>query len=175
MLSKFTSYQETIDVWQSHLLRAINQDLFRQEIIETLVNNALNIYMDWEMKRLPQKYREGQSDFFWKHDLSWHISVVVDKNEQLTSDADENTDDNNAYTYLIIVHVFDHCVQDSEIVVALLRDVLLRVQQVDRSIKFAYISSDNAGYYHSAQTVLSLPNISYESGIQIRRIDFCDR
>ena len=65
--------------------------------------------MDWAMKWLPHKYREDQSDFFGKHGFSWHISVVVRKNEQLASDADENTEDNNAYTYLIIVHVFDHC------------------------------------------------------------------
>ena len=56
----------------------------------------------------------------------------------------------------------------------LLRDVLIRVKQVDRNVKFAYIRFDNAGCYHSAQTVLSLPKISYESSIQIRRIDFCD-
>ena len=174
LLEKFWSYQETIDVWKSHLLRAINQGLCRQEIIETLGNNAVYIYMDWAMKWLSQKYRESQSDFFGKHCLSWHISVVVCKNEQLTADADENTDDNNASAYLIIVHAFDHYVQDSEIVVALLRDVLLRVQQVDRNIKIACITFDNADCYHLAQTVLSLLKISYESGIQIRRIDFCD-
>ena len=64
--------------------------------------------------------------------------------------------------------------QDSQIVVALLRDVLLRVKQVDRNVRFAYITSNNTGYYHSAQTVLLLSKISHESGIQIRRIDFYD-
>ena len=57
---------------------------------------------------------------------------------------------------------------------AVLRDVLLRVKQVDRNVKFAYIRSDNTGCYHSVQTVLSLPQISYELGIHIRRIDICD-
>ena len=174
MLLKFRSYQEIIDVWKSHLFRAVIHGFCRQEIIETLGNNAVYIYMDWAMKWLPQKYRQGQSDFFEEHGLSWHISVVVHKSEQLTSDDDESTDDNNAYTCLIFVHVFDHCMQESEFVMALLRDVLLRVQQVDRNIKFAYIRSDNAGCYHSAQAVPSLPKTSYESGIQIRHIDFCD-
>ena len=56
----------------------------------------------------------------------------------------------------------------------LLRNVLIRVKQVDHSIKFACIRSDTASCYHLAQTVLSLPKISYKSGIQIRRINFYD-
>ena len=46
LLAKFRSYQETIDVWKSHLLCAINQDFCRQEIIETLGNNTVYIYID---------------------------------------------------------------------------------------------------------------------------------
>jgi len=75
---------------------------------------------------------------------------------------------------LIIVHVFDHCVQDSEAIVAILRDVLIRTKRVDSNIKNAYIRSDNAGCYHLAQTILSLPQISRESKIEIHRMDFCD-
>ena len=138
-----------------------------------LDSNAVYIYMNWAMKWLLQKYRENQSKFFAKRDLSWHVRVVVGKDEQLTFDADESTDDDNAYTYLIIVHVLDQCAQNSEFVVALLRNVLIRVKQIHSNIKFAFIRSDNSSCYHSAQTVLSLPKISYESGIQICRIDFC--
>ena len=174
------SYEETIDAWKCHLLRAINQDLCRQEILGTLNNNSLYIYMDWAMKWLPEKYREGQSNFFGKRGLSWHISVVVRKNEHPilntddTIDEDTSTEDENAYGYLIIVHVFDHCVQDSETVVAILRDVLIRTKHADSSIQNAFIRSDNAGCYHSAQTILALPQISYETNSLIRRIDFCD-
>jgi hypothetical protein len=70
--------------------------------------------------------------------------------------------------------VFDHCVQDSQTVVGILHDVLIRTKRIDSSIKNAYIRSDNAGCYHSAQTILSLPQISHESKIHIRRIGFCD-
>ena len=136
--------------------------------------------MDWAMKWVPEKYREGQSDFFAKRGLSWHISVVVRKNEhsnrnpQRNINDEDSTENENAYSYLIIVHVFDHCVQDSEATVAILRDVLIRTRRVDSSITNAYTRSDNADYYHSAQTILSLPQISHESKIHICRIDFCD-
>ncbi|CAF4596915.1 unnamed protein product, partial [Didymodactylos carnosus] len=38
----------------------------------------------------------------------------------------------------------------------------------------AYIRSDNAGCYHSAETILSIPQISKNTGITITRIDFSD-
>jgi hypothetical protein len=180
LLTKFMSYKEAIDAWKCHLLRAVNQDLCRQEILGTLANNSVYIYMDWAMKWLPEKYRESQSSFFGKRGLSWHISVVVRMNEQSIPSPEEpigdnaSTENENAYSYLIFVHVFDHCVQDSEAVVSILRDVLIRTKRVDSSIKNAFIRSDNAGCYHSAQTILSLPQMSYQTNIQVRRIDFGD-
>ncbi len=63
--------------------------------------------------------------------------MVVRKNEQPipnsndTIDEDTSTEVENASNYLIIVHVFDHCVQDSEAVVAILRDVLIHTKRVD--------------------------------------------
>ena len=141
LLAKFITYQEAIDAWKCHLLRTVNQDLCRQEILETLVNDSVYIYMGWAMKWLPEKYREGQSSFFGKRGLSWPISVVVRVNEQAISNPETNAvqdasvEDENAYIYLIIVHVFDQCMQDSEAVIAILRDVLIRTKRVDSSIK----------------------------------------
>ena len=106
--------------------------------------------------------------------------MVVRKNEEPISNRNQTTDENlssdeeNAYSHLIIVHVFDYCIQDSEAVVVILRDVLIRTKRVDGSINNAFIRSDNAGCFHSAQTILSLPQISYETNIRIQRIDFCD-
>jgi hypothetical protein len=93
LLAKFMSYEEAIDAWKCHLLRAINQDLCRQEILGTLANSSVYVYMDWAMKWLPEKYREGQSDFFGKRGLSWHISVIVRKNEHSIPNLEENIDD----------------------------------------------------------------------------------
>ena len=97
---------------------------------------------------------------------------IVNPDETINQDAFD--EDENMYSHLIIVHVFDHCVQDSEIVVGILSDVLLHVKQADVNVKNAFIRSDNAGCYHSAQSIFSLTKISQEINIHIRRIDFCD-
>ncbi|CAF1522884.1 unnamed protein product, partial [Didymodactylos carnosus] len=44
----------------------------------------------------------------------------------------------------------------------------------DLSIEYAYCRADNAGCYHSAGTILSLPMISEKTKIKILRIDFSD-
>ncbi|CAF1685375.1 unnamed protein product, partial [Didymodactylos carnosus] len=44
----------------------------------------------------------------------------------------------------------------------------------DPHVKQAYIRSDNAGCYHSAETILSIPQISKNTGITITRMDFSD-
>ena len=69
-LAEFMSYQEAVNAWKCHLLRSINQDLCRQEILATLANDSVFIHMDWAMKWLPEKYREGQSECFGKRGLS---------------------------------------------------------------------------------------------------------
>jgi hypothetical protein len=96
--------------------------------------------------------------------------------------SEENNGDNivvdkkmkHSYKYKVFVHVFDQCTQDSEKVVAILNDVLCRVKETDPWIKNAFIRSDNAGCYHSANTLVSAKQVSERTGISIRRIDFCD-
>ena len=78
------------------------------------------------------------------------------------------------FEHSIFVHVIDQCSQDSKLVIAILTDVLMRLKAFDSSIEQACIRSDNAGCYHSASTILSLPTISQISGIAVRRMDFCD-
>ena len=68
----------------------------------------------------------------------------------------------------------DECAQDSEAVVAILHDILIRMTKFDTSINNAFIRSDNAGCYHSAQTILSLLLLSKEMKVNIRHMDFCD-
>ena len=104
-------------------------------------------------------------------------------NDQEMSDISEESDDNESlvsqdegkrFQYKIFVHVFDDCSQDSETVVAIINDVLARVKQTDPQIRKAFLRSDNAGCYHSANTIVSAKQVSDKSGIEINRIDFCD-
>jgi hypothetical protein len=114
-------------------------------------------------------------------------SDISDDSQQITdqemtdlsgeNDVEYNTNDKkqrNSFKYKVFVHVFDQCTQNSETVVAILNDVICRVKETDPQIKKAFIRSDNAGCYHSANTLVSAKKISEKTGVTIRRIDFCD-
>lgn len=83
-------------------------------------------------------------------------------------------DQREAFEHTVFVHVIDQCPQDSKLVVAIVADVLARLKAYDSSIEQACLRSDNAGCYHSASTLLSMPTVSQESGIAVRRWDFAD-
>jgi hypothetical protein len=78
------------------------------------------------------------------------------------------------FEHTVFVHVIDQCPQDSKLVVAIITDVLERLKAHDSSIEQACLRSDNAGAYHSASTILSIPAISEKTGIAIRRMDFAE-
>ncbi|CAF4902432.1 unnamed protein product, partial [Rotaria magnacalcarata] len=78
-LKKFRSYHESIEAWKAHLLRSINQDLCRENLLDKLSNNEIYLNLDWAMKFLPIKSREPQSEFFGKRGISWHITVISEK------------------------------------------------------------------------------------------------
>jgi hypothetical protein len=114
-------------------------------------------------------------------------SDVLDDSQQISEQemtdlSEEINDDTNvidkkekySFKYKVFVHVFDQCTQDSETVVAILSDVLCRIKDTDPQIKNAFIRSDNAGCYHSANALVSAKQISEKTGISIRRVDFCD-
>ncbi|CAF3924051.1 unnamed protein product, partial [Rotaria sp. Silwood1] len=63
-LKKFRSYREAIEAWKAHLLRSINQDLCRENLLDKLSNDEIYLNLDWAMKFLPVKSREPQSEFF---------------------------------------------------------------------------------------------------------------
>ena len=206
-LSKFRLYRESIEAWKAHLLRSINQDLCREELLDKLASDEIYINLDWAMKFLPVKSREPQSEFFGKRGISWHVTVVMktaSSQETPNNDFDEVSDisdelpqfyefdmtdlseeiesDNtvsirarkNVFEYKVFVHVFDESAQDSDIVLAILKDVLSRVKNSDPQIAKAFIRSDNAGCYHSADTIVSAIHMWELTGIVIKRVDFCD-
>ena len=56
--------REAIASWKAHNLRAINQDIAKQDIICELNGNNCLIVMDWAMKFLPLRYKEQMRVFF---------------------------------------------------------------------------------------------------------------
>lgn len=50
---------KAILAWKAHILRSINQDAARVDILESLDESSVLIVQDWAMKYLPRKYREN--------------------------------------------------------------------------------------------------------------------
>ena len=136
------------------------------------------------------QYREPQSDYFGKKGISWHIAVIsikktnnsldeVEENDN-TDTSDEEQEDKVEplaevkFDHNVFVHVFDQVVQDSEAVLAILDDILSTIKRTNPSIQNAFIRSDNAGCYHSAQSILYMPALSMKTGIRVERVDFSD-
>ena len=93
-LKKFRSYRESIVAWKAHLLRSINQDLCRENLLYRLSDNEIYLNLDWAMKFLPVKSREPQSEFFGKRGISWHITVVM-KNDASVDESNNTFDEDS--------------------------------------------------------------------------------
>lgn len=102
------------------------------------------------------------------------ISIRYECNFNMTSYLILLLADAGDFEHTVFVHVFDQCAQDSDLVVAIICDILTTLKTNDLSIEQACIRSDNAGCYHSANTILSMPLISNKTGVVIRRMDFAD-
>lgn len=67
--------------WKRHILRTVNQDRGRSDLLKGLLPEQAVIVMDWAMKFLPMAYREKQSDWFGQKGVNWHVSVCIHKSE----------------------------------------------------------------------------------------------
>ena len=74
--------KKNVDAWKSHLLRSVNQDEGRIDMLNTLDSKSVLVVLDWAMKFIPSKYRESQTDWFGKRGISWHVSVAMRKLEE---------------------------------------------------------------------------------------------
>ncbi|CAF1256518.1 unnamed protein product [Didymodactylos carnosus] len=173
----------------------------KRSITANLKRTRMYLKSDYKLhssKSSTESYRESQENVFGKRGLSRHITVVCEKvdapQQRATKDVVDKDDDDNetgsenslesdeenkdesliVYRNKIFVHAIEHCTQDSEVVTAILYDVLTKVKQDNPMINRAFVRSDNAGCYHSASTILSVPQISKETKINIERVDFSD-
>lgn len=153
--------KESIIAWKCHLLRSVNQDKARLDSIDKLDEHTILVINDWAMKFLPQLYRESQTDWFGKRGISWHISVVYRRSKGvLQSQA--------------FIHVVQTCTQGSSAVVLLIQHVIQTLKNEHPEITRCFLYQDNAGCYHSNNTILACPAIEKSTGIKVQRMDFCD-
>ena len=86
------TFQQQLDIsvkqiqeWRSHIMRTMNQDDARQDLLSSLKANQTLVIMDWAMKFLPHMYMEKMTDWFGQNGKPWHVTVCIylDENEQL--------------------------------------------------------------------------------------------
>ena len=158
--------KQDITSWKAHLLRSVNQDEARVDIIDKLDETSVLLVQDWAMKSLPTKYRESQRDWFSKRGISWHVTVAIRKGldgemQMLTS-------------MLTFVNVFESCTQDSCTVVAVMSNLLERLKEIIPALKSVHYWQDNAGCYHCGSTIVIAELCGRRHGLNVKRMDFAD-
>ena len=146
---------------KSHLLRSVNQDGARVQLLESIDELSVLIVQDWAMKYLPRKYRESQTDWFGKRGIPWHLRVVTrQEGEDLQM--------------LTFAHIFKSCSQDSYAVLAVMADVIRQLKIAMPELKTICYRQNNASCYHYGNTLVCAAAIGHEEGVKIRRLDFSD-
>jgi hypothetical protein len=76
-----TQPNKNIEAWKAHILRFINQDEPRLDILKAADDSSVLVVLEMGNKVHPKKlkYRESQADWFGKRGLSRRISVAMKK------------------------------------------------------------------------------------------------
>ena len=155
--------KQNILAWKAHLLRSINQDDARLDVLDSLDETSVLLIEDWAMKFLPRKYRESQTDWFGKRGISWHLTVAT---RRMAPDQD--------LEMMTFSHVFQSCNQDSPAVQAMMTDVIGKLKRVMPTLCTVYYGQDNAGCYRSGGTIIGAIQAGDSHGVTVRRLDFSD-
>ncbi|XP_061184852.1 uncharacterized protein LOC133192865 [Saccostrea echinata] len=157
-----TEARNNIQAWKAHIVRTINQDRGRVDLLDSMQTCHVLLVMDWAMKFLPLLHRERQSDWFGQKGISWHVTVCITK------------DDKGSLKHSTWVHIFESGKQDWFAVASILEHTLSSVVQQYPCVKEAFLRSDNAGCYHNGFLWSSIPSISERTGIQIKSYNFSE-
>ncbi|KAK3745379.1 hypothetical protein QZH41_001409 [Actinostola sp. cb2023] len=163
ILYDFEQAYNNILQWKAHILRSVNQDKAKHDVIRSLNSNCVLVIVDWAMKFIQMKYREKQSEWFGKRGISWHVSTVISKQE-----ASNNVE---VQTY---VHLVDQCQQDWFAVCSIFENLLKNVLESKPSIDCIFFRSDEAGCYHNNTLIVSLRDIATRLGIQVKHYDYSE-
>ena len=126
-----TQSKKNIMAWKAHLLRDINDDEARLNLLRDLDSASVLVVLDWAMKFLPRKYRKSQADWFRKRGISYHIAVAMTKREDCLES-------------LTFLHVFQSCTQDSPTVLAIVDDVVNQLKSERPEIGQIFFRQNNS-------------------------------
>ena len=149
--------------WKAHIMRTANQERAKQDVLAKLNSRSCLIVMDWAMKFLQMRYREKQSEWYGKRDLSWHVSSVIS--------CDESTKKLKLATY---AHLFDQCTQDWFAVASIIEHLLMHLKAGNPQLESVYLRSDEAGCYHGNFLVAAVKDIGERVGISVKSYDFSE-
>ena len=78
----------------------------------------------------------------------------------------------NYFQTRTFIHLFDDCNQNWFAVASILEHTLATLKGLKPHLTEAFLKSDNAGCYHTAFLLLSLPSLGERSGVRVTRYDF---
>ena len=81
----------------------------------------------------------------------------------------------NYFQTRTFIPLFDDCTQNWFAVASILAHTLETLKRLKPHLEEAFLRSDNAGCYHTAFLLLSLPSLGERSGVGIARYDFSER
>ena len=148
--------------WKAHQPCSVHQAEAKHSVLDKLDIRSVLLVQDWAMKYMPRKLHEAQSDWFAKRGLPWHITVAIRRSE-----------DSGDFESQTIVHVFQSCPQDSAAVTSM-TDCLISLKKQIPELESAYFKQDNAGCYHSGNTIISTKLAGDVAGVAVVRNDFSD-
>jgi len=151
--------KQDIVSWKAHLLRSVNQEEARLDIVNALDNTSVLLVQDWAMKFLSRKFRESQTNRFAKHWISWHLTVAIRRG-----------DDHKLQ--MTFVNVFRSCCQDSCTVLSVMSDVVKQLREAQPQLENIYYWQDNAGCYYCGTTIVGAKLISQQHGVSVRWMPF---
>ncbi|VDI67385.1 Hypothetical predicted protein [Mytilus galloprovincialis] len=159
VLFQVESAVDSITDWKAHIMRSRNQEDARLDLVRDLKNGQVLVTCDWAMKMLPRKYREGQTDWFAKRGMNWHIAVSVFKEQGCIKN----------FTH---VHIFSAQIsQDSPITSSLIKDTVADLHTLIPDIQEIHIYSDNAGCY---KNTLMMASLRRDVGNKIKSYNFSE-
>ena len=134
--------KQNANAWKAHLMRSVNQDECRLQVLKELDKTSVLLVLDWAMKYLPRKFRESQTDWFGKRGIPWHITVAFRRVD-------------NEMETMTFVHLFEASTQDNCDVLAILDDVFRQLKSVNPKLQTVHLRQDNASCYHCALTIFT--------------------
>ena len=163
LLHEYERAQSDLQQWKAHILRSINQDKAKQDVLKTEDSSSALMVMDWAMKFLQLKYRERQCDWYGRRGPSWHISTVISFNAS-----------SGSLQLKSYAHLFDSCQQDWFAVCSILENLLKAIKAENPETESVYLCSDGAGCHPNNFLVAAVTDIGERIGVRILRYDYSE-